>query len=115
MLGLALSIDFALLFISRYREERENSDIHRGRHQRQFLLQDARLFFQHFVCLSDLVRCCSFKLILFQNIAIGGMIVVSMAVLSSITLLPSVLIALGDRIEKWQLLKVSANGSDRLA
>ena len=28
MLGLALSIDFALLFISRYREERKKSDIH---------------------------------------------------------------------------------------
>ena len=39
---------------------------------------------------------------IFQNIAIGGMIAVSMAVISSITLLPSVLIALGDRIEKWQ-------------
>ena len=40
---------------------------------------------------------------IFQNIAIGGMIVVAMAVLTSITLLPSVLIALGDRIDKWQL------------
>ena len=45
---------------------------------------------------------------IFQNIAVGGMIVVAMAVLSSVTLLPSVLIALGDRIEKWRILKVKA-------
>ena len=49
---------------------------------------------------------------IFQNIAVGGMIVVAMAVLSSVTLLPSVLIALGDRIEKCRLLKVRNNGSN---
>src|SRR5690625_3442262 len=50
---------------------------------------------------------------LFQNIAVGGMIVVAMAVLSSITLLPAVLIALGNRIDKWQILKVNSNGANR--
>ena len=55
---------------------------------------------------------------IFQNIAIGGMIVVAMAVLASVTLLPSVLIALGDRIDKWQLLKekpAEANGWRKFA
>ena len=41
MLGLALSIDFALLFISRYREERENRDIHEALRP-PFVLPDAR-------------------------------------------------------------------------
>ena len=50
---------------------------------------------------------------LFQNIAIGGMIVVSMAVLSSMTLLPSVLLRLGIELTNGKLLKVKANGSDR--
>src|SRR5699024_12390994 len=48
-----------------------------------------------------------------QNIAIGGMIVVSMAVLTSITLLPSILLLLGNRIDKWQVLKTKKNGTNR--
>ena len=112
MLGLALSIDFALLFISRYREERKISDIHTAV-STTIRTAGRSVIFSAFCVFIGLGAMMLIQVDLFQNIAIGGMIVVSMAVLSSITLLPSVLIALGDRIEKWQLIKVQANGSDR--
>lgn len=117
MLGLALSIDFALLFISRYREERKKSDMHEAVIT---TIQTAgrSVIFSAFCVFIGLGAMLLIRVDIFQNIAIGGMIVVAMAVLASVTLLPSVLIALGDRIDKWQLLKekpAEANGWRKFA
>lgn len=112
MLGLALSIDFALLFISRYREERKKSSLHEAV---VTTIQTAgrAVIFSAFCVFIGLGAMLIIKVEIFQNIAIGGMIVVAMAVISSITLLPSILIVLGDRIDKWQILKIKQNGTDR--
>ena len=104
MLGLALSIDFALLFISRYREERKSGNLQEAV-TTTILTAGRSVIFSAFCVFIGLGAMLFIRVELFQNIAIGGMIVVSMAVLSSITLLPSVLIALGDRIDKWQVIK----------
>jgi len=111
MLGLALSIDFALLFISRYREERKMGNFE-GAVLTTIRTAGRSVIFSAVCVFIGLGAMMLINVDIFQNIALGGMIVVSMAVLSSITLLPAVLIALGDRIDKWQVLKVKANGSD---
>ncbi|WP_342514173.1 MMPL family transporter [Sporosarcina sp. FSL K6-1522] len=111
MLGLALSIDFALLFISRYREERKHSDM-QAAITTTIRTAGRSVIFSAFCVFIGLGALFIIQVDIFQNIAIGGMIVVGIAVLSSITLLPSVLITLGDRIEKWQLLKPKANRLD---
>ncbi len=113
MLGLALSIDFALLFISRYREERKGSLDILDAVTMTIRTAGRSVIFSAVCVFIGLGAMMLIRVEIFQNIAIGGMIVVFMAVLSSITLLPSVLIALGDRIDKWQLIKVKANGADR--
>lgn len=112
MLGLALSIDFALLFISRYREERAHSSIEDAV---KMTIQTAgrSVIFSAFCVFIGLGAMLLIQIDLFQNIAIGGMIVVSMAVLTSITLLPSILLLLGNRIDKWQVLKTKKNGTNR--
>lgn len=112
MLGLALSIDFALLFISRYREERVHSSI------QDSVIMTIRtagrsVIFSAFCVFIGLGAMMFIQVDLFQNIAIGGMIVVAMAVLSSITLLPAVLLALGNRIDKWRVLKENTRGENR--
>ncbi|MHA6259910.1 MMPL family transporter [Sporosarcina sp. CAU 1771] len=112
MLGLALSIDFALLFISRYREERLLGNFD-GAVSTTIQTAGKSVIFSAFCVFIGLGAMMLIQVDLFQNIAMGGMIVVSMAVLCSITLLPSILIALGDRIDKWRVLKVKTNGSDR--
>ncbi|MFJ7935074.1 MMPL family transporter [Sporosarcina sp. NPDC096371] len=111
MLGLALSIDFALLFISRYREERKKSKMQEAI-STTIRTAGRSVIFSAFCVFIGLGAMMLIRVDIFQNISIGGMIVVGMAVLSSITLLPSVLIALGDRIDKWQLLKPKAKGAD---
>ena len=117
MLGLALSIDFALLFISRYREERKKSDMHEAI-STTIRTAGRSVIFSAFCVFIGLGAMLLIQVDIFQNIAIGGMIVVAMAVLASVTLLPSVLIALGDRIDKWQLLQEKsgeANGWRKFA
>ncbi|MGG0668337.1 MMPL family transporter [Lederbergia citrisecunda] len=112
MLGLALSIDFSLLFISRYREERLKSDVLEAV-ATTIRTAGRSVIFSAFCVFIGLDAMFIIKVEIFQNIALGGMIVVGMAVLSSVTLLPSILIMLGDRLNKGRVLKVKENGSDR--
>ena len=53
------------------------------------------------------------KVEIFQNLALGGMLVVFMAVLASITLLPSLLLLMKDRINKWTIIRVKPGASTR--
>lgn len=112
MLGLALSIDFSLLFISRYREERLKSDVLEAV-ATTIRTAGRSVIFSAFCVFIGLGAMFLIRVEIFQNIALGGMIVVGMAVLSSVTLLPAMLIMLGDRLNKGRVLKVKENGSDR--
>lgn len=112
MLGLALSIDFALLFISRYREERKKSDIAEAINTTMMTAGRA-IIFSAFCVFIGLGAMLLVKVNIFRDIAIGGMLIVLLSVLCSITLLPSILIALGDRLNKWQLLRIRQNGANR--
>lgn len=112
MLGLALSIDFALLFISRYREERKTHPIDEAITTTMRTAGRA-IVFSAFCVFIGLGAMLIIKVDIFRDIAIGGMLIVLFAVLSSITLLPAILIAVGERINKWQVIRVKQNGADR--
>ncbi|GKV64446.1 MULTISPECIES: MMPL family transporter [unclassified Sporosarcina] len=117
MLGLALSIDFALLFISRYREELKKQSI------TDSVIMTIRtagrsIIFSAVCVFIGLGAMLLIKVDIFGNIALGGMVVVCMAVAASLTLLPSVLLLLGERIHKGRLLKdrgEEANGWRKFA
>lgn len=105
MLGLALSIDFALLFINRYREEREAKSIEESV---QIAIQTAgrSIIFSALCVMIGLGAMIVIQVEIFQNIALGGFIVVLLAVISGLTLLPALLMLLGDRLNKWRLIRV---------
>ncbi|WP_347177993.1 MMPL family transporter [Sporosarcina thermotolerans] len=84
MLGLALSIDFSLLFISRYREERLKSDVLEATAM-TIRTAGRSVIFSAFCVFIGLGAMFVIRVEIFQNIALGGMIVVGMAVLSSVT------------------------------
>lgn len=112
MLGLALSIDFALLFINRYKEERGHSSI------QESVITAVRtsgrsIIFSAICVFIGLGAMLVMKVDIFMNIALGGMLVVTLAVLSSLTLLPALLMLMGDRINKWTLIRVKPGGSSR--
>ncbi|MCC2324927.1 MULTISPECIES: MMPL family transporter [Bacillus] len=99
MIGLALSIDFALLFVNRFREEvakravKEAIAITYQTAGRAIVFSGLCVF----VGLSGLFF---FKIDYIQSVAISGMIVVIMSILFSLTLLPALLSLIGKRILK---------------
>jgi putative drug exporter of the RND superfamily len=105
MIGLALSIDFALLFINRYKEEltsnsTENALITTLRTSGRSIIFSGLCVF---IGLSGLLF---IQIDIFQNVAIGGMIVVFVSILSSLTLLPLLLLLLGGKINSFSLFKI---------
>lgn len=112
MLGLALSIDFALLLINRYKEELANHSIAEAV---QTAIQTAgrSIIFSAICVFIGLGAMLVMQVEIFQNIALGGMLVVTIAVLASITLLPALLMLLKDRINKWTIIRVKPGATTR--
>ena len=112
MLGLALSIDFALLLINRYKEE-----LGKGTMQEavKIAMQTAgrSIIFSAICVFIGLGAMLVLDVEIFQNIALGGMLVVFMAVLASITLLPSILLLLKGHINKWTIIRVKPGATTR--
>lgn len=105
MIGLALGIDFALLMVSRFREELTHTSVEQattivvGTAGRSIAFSGICVF----LGLSGMLF---IQIDLFQTVAIGGMIVVIISVLTAIIFLPTVLALLGEKINKWQIIKV---------
>lgn len=110
MLGLALSIDFALLFINRYREERERHDVVEAV-QISMLTAGRSIIFSALCVMIGLGAMVVIKVEIFENIALGGALVVMLAIISGLTLLPSLIVLLGDRLNKWRLIRVKPTAS----
>lgn len=112
MLGLALSIDFALLFINRYREERGQTTIAQAI-QTSIQTAGRSIIFSAVCVMIGLGAMIVIDVEIFHNIALGGTIVVMFAVLAGLTLLPATMMLLGDRINKWRILRVKPGGANR--
>ncbi|MBE5105643.1 MMPL family transporter [Bacillus thuringiensis] len=99
MIGLALSIDFALLFVNRFREEVAKRSVKEAIAITYQTAGRAIVFsgLCVFVGLSGLFF---FQIDYIQSVAISGMIVVIMSILFSLTLLPALLSLIGKRILK---------------
>ncbi|WP_231479953.1 MMPL family transporter [Rossellomorea vietnamensis] len=112
MIGLALSIDFSLLFINRYREELATRSIPEAIHT---TIQTAgkSIIFSALCVFIGLGAMMLIEIDIFQTIAIGGMVVVMLAVVSALSLLPSVLLLLGKSINKWTLIKQKRNDNGK--
>jgi putative drug exporter of the RND superfamily len=105
MIGLALSIDFALLFINRFKEELQ---LH---NPEEALIQTLRtagksIVFSGLCVFIGLSGLLFIKIDIFQNVAVGGMVVVLVSILSSLTLLPLLLLFMGKKINALPLLKM---------
>lgn len=112
MLGLALSIDFSLLFINRYREERLKNTIEESIHT-AIKTAGKSIIFSAVCVMIGLGAMSVIGVELFQNIALGGTIVVFIAILTALTLSPAVLMVLGDGLNKWAILRVKPSATSR--
>jgi putative drug exporter of the RND superfamily len=112
MIGLALSIDFALLFINRYKEELATNS-HEDSLSITLRTAGKSIIFSGLCVFIGLSGLLFIQIDIFQNVAIGGMIVVFISIVASLTLLPFILRVLGDKINALPLLR-KKKGSQNL-
>lgn len=110
MIGLALGIDFALLFVNRFREELADQTTEAA-NKKTVLTSGRAIIFSGFCVLLGLVAMLFIQVGVFQSVAIGGVAVVLTSVLAAITFLPALLSILGPRINKWTLFKTKEKGT----
>ncbi|KOY15061.1 MMPL family transporter [Paenibacillus xylanivorans] len=98
MMGMALSIDFALIILSRYREELQQGkkSEEAGAGEREVLQRTLRtagraVFFSAACVLLGLLGLLWIRLPMFLSVSLGAIIVLVISVLLNITLLPAIL------------------------
>ncbi|WLD91538.1 MMPL family transporter [Alkalihalobacillus sp. AL-G] len=104
MIGLALGIDFALLLVNRFREEMKKGSVERAV---SVSLKTAgrSIAFSGLCVFLGLSSMLIIDINIFQTVAIGGMFVVVLSVVCALTFLPALLGLLGERVNKWMILK----------
>jgi len=113
MLGLGLGIDYALLVVGRFRE-----GLAAGMSPRDAAI-DAADNAGHTIILSGASVCIGFAALVgipvneLKSLAVGGLLVIVMAVALATTLLPALLAMLGRRVNWLSIRNRQSNGSDR--
>lgn len=106
MIGLALSIDFALLFINRYKEELRTKSVQEAI-EITVATAGRSIIFSGLCVFIGLSGLWFIKIDIFQNVALGGMTVVLLSVICSLTFLPAFLSVLGHTINKFSILRLA--------
>jgi RND superfamily putative drug exporter len=104
MLGLGVGVDYALLAVSRFREE-----LRAGRDAEAAVVRTVEtagraIAFSGLAVLIGLSGMWAFGLRVLSSIAAGGTIVVAVSAFAAVTLLPAILGMLGPRVERAPLL-----------
>ena len=99
MLGLGLGIDYALFFVSRFREELENYPTVEAV-PRTVATAGRSIFFSGTAVFIGLSGLLFFPFMFMRSIGVAGVIVVFVSVLAATTLLPALLGVLGARINR---------------
>jgi RND superfamily putative drug exporter len=98
LIGLGVSIDYALFIVSRYREELAAGHARPEALARTLATAGRVVVYSGVAVASGLLGLVSFRGSYLEAMGIGGVLVVLCAVLGSLTLLPALLVALGPRI-----------------
>jgi putative drug exporter of the RND superfamily len=112
MLGLGVGVDYALLAVSRFREElRAGRDVEAAV-VRTVETAGRAIAFSGLAVLIGLSGMWAFGLRVLSSIAAGGTLVVAVSAFAAVTLLPAILGMLGPRVERAPLLR-RRRGRDR--
>ena len=114
MLGLALGVDYSLLVVSRFREEREHRDLAAaieatvGATSRSILPAGGALL------LAMLFVPAILPGVLVQSVAIGVALATALSMFSAICIVPALLTLFGDNLDRWALPRRRAGGGAAL-
>jgi RND superfamily putative drug exporter len=103
MMGLAVGIDYSLFVVSRYREERRKGLEKHDAIKMSGSTATRAVLFSGMTVVLALLGMVIMPDTIFKSLGIGAIVVVVVAVLSSMTLLPAVLGLLGDNINRFRV------------
>jgi RND superfamily putative drug exporter len=98
MIGLAVGIDYSLFIVSRYREEREDGYDAEDAMVNTLSTAGKAVFLSALTVVLSLAAVFVVPVMVFRSMALGMILSVVAVALASLTLLPAVLGALGDRV-----------------
>lgn len=98
MIGLAVGIDYSLFIVSRYREEREDGLGAEDAIANTLATAGKAVFLSALAVVMSLAAVFVVPVMVFRSMALGMILAVVAVALASLTLLPAVLVALGDRV-----------------
>ena len=98
MIGLAVGIDYSLFIVSRYREEREDGKNSIDAVAATLNTAGKAVFLSALAVVLSLAAIFVVPVMVFRSMALGMILSVIAVAFASLTLLPAVLVALGDRV-----------------
>lgn len=111
MIGLAVGIDYSLFIVTRYREEREDGHSCEDSMANALMSSGKAVFLSALTVIMSLAAIFVVPIMVFRSMALGMILSVVAVALASLTLLPAVLAAMGDRV----LVKKGEPDMDRAA
>jgi RND superfamily putative drug exporter len=111
MIGLAVGIDYSLFIVSRYREEREDGRNAEDAIAATLSTAGKAVFLSALTVVLSLAAVFVVPVMVFRSMALGMILSVIAVSVASLTLLPAILVALGDRV----LVKKGEDDPDRAA
>jgi RND superfamily putative drug exporter len=111
MIGLAVGIDYGLFIVSRYREERDDGKDAMSGMTATLATAGKAVFLSALTVVLSLAAIFVVPIMVFRSMALGMILSVMATAAASLTLLPAVLIAMGDRV----LVSRGAKNADREA
>ncbi|MFC8824218.1 MMPL family transporter [Streptomyces sp. NPDC057137] len=102
-LGFGLAVDFSLLLVSRYREELAAGSGPERALRRTLRGGGRTVVFSAVIIAASLCALLLFPLPLLRSLAYGGATVVCASAVGALTVLPALLVLLGDRIDRWDV------------
>ena len=107
LLGLCLSLDYALFVINRFMEELKSKKSVEYCVQMTLATAGKAIFFSGLAVLTSLSALLLFPVNILYSIGVGGLVAVLVAVATGLTLLPAFLSILGHRINAFAIRKIS--------
>jgi len=98
MIGLAVGIDYSLFIVSRFREEREDGNEPLDAIANTLTTAGKAVFLSALTVVLSLGAVFLVPVMVFRSMALGMILAVVATAAASLTLLPAILIALGDRV-----------------
>jgi RND superfamily putative drug exporter len=98
MIGLAVGIDYSLFIVSRYREEREDGKNGLDAVAGTLATAGKAVFLSALTVVLSLAAVFLVPVMVFRSMALGMILSVIATAAASLTLLPAILVALGDRV-----------------